>query len=75
MPKPKFKIEFEPGWADDLLDDDMTQEDIDALIDGINQLIATGEIFESATPFEELNPEEQAEIETMFAAKHIHTRH
>jgi hypothetical protein len=57
--KKQIDIEFEPGWADDL---ELTQEEYDALIDGINQLVVTGEIFENATPLEELPEEEQQEI-------------
>jgi uncharacterized protein YoaH (UPF0181 family) len=53
--KPKT-VEFEDGWADEL---NLTQEEYDALVDGIRQLVATGEIFENAT---ELPLEEQQEI-------------
>jgi uncharacterized protein YoaH (UPF0181 family) len=53
--KPKT-VEFEEGWADEL---NLTQEEYDALVDGIRQLVATGEIFENAT---ELPLEEQQEI-------------
>jgi hypothetical protein len=52
-------VVFDEGWADDM---DLTQEEYDALIDGIKQLVATGEIFENATPIEELDEEEQQEI-------------
>ena len=52
-------VEFEEGWADEL---NLTQEEYDALVDGIKQLVATGEIFENATPVEELPLEEQQEI-------------
>ena len=51
--KPKEVI-FEEGWADEL---DLSQEDYDALVRGIQELVATGEIFEDATPIEDL-PEE-----------------
>lgn len=57
--KKPTEVEFEPGWADEL---DLTQEEYDALIDGIKQLVATGEIFENATPIDELDEEEQQEI-------------
>jgi hypothetical protein len=53
------KIIFEDGWADEM---NLTQEEYDALIDGIKQLVATGEIFENATPIDELDEEEQQEI-------------
>jgi hypothetical protein len=52
-------VEFVPGWADEM---DLTQEEYDALIDGIRQLVTTGEIFENSTPIEELDEEEQQEI-------------
>ena len=52
-------IEFEDGWADEL---NLSQEEYDALVDGIKQLVATGEIFENATPVSELPLEEQQEI-------------
>jgi len=52
-------IEFEDGWADEL---DLSQEEYDALVDGIRQLVATGEIFENATPVSDLSLEEQQEI-------------
>jgi hypothetical protein len=60
--KPKT-VEFEEGWADELMEDmDMTQEDIDNLMKGIIQLVETGEIFEEATPVSELPEDEQEEI-------------
>jgi hypothetical protein len=60
MTKKKLKtVEFEDGWADEL---DLNQQEYDALLDGIIQLVATGEIFENATPVDELPLEEQQEI-------------
>jgi hypothetical protein len=56
--KPKT-VEFEDGWADEL---NLTQEEYNALVDGIRQLVATGEILENATPVDELPLEEQQEI-------------
>jgi hypothetical protein len=56
--KPKT-VEFEDGWADEL---NLTQEEYDALVDGIRQLVTTGEILENATPVDELPLEEQQEI-------------
>jgi hypothetical protein len=50
---------FADGWADEM---ELTQDEYDALIDGIRQLVATGEIFENATPIDELDDEEQQEI-------------
>lgn len=71
MTKRKVKdVIFEDGWADEL---DLTQEEYDALIDGIKQLVATGEIFENATPVEELPLEEQQEILEQISNKN--TRH
>jgi hypothetical protein len=55
----KKTVEFVPGWADEM---DLSQEEYNALIDGIKQLVATGEIFENATPIDELPEEEQQEI-------------
>lgn len=60
--KPKT-VEFEEGWADELMEDmDMTQEDIDNLMEGIIQLVTTGEIFEDAVRVSDLPEEEQQEI-------------
>ena len=55
----KKTVEFDEGWADEL---DLTQEELDALVFGITQLVTTGEIFEDATPIDELPEEEQQEI-------------
>jgi hypothetical protein len=52
----QLDVEFAPGWADEM---DLNQEEYDALIDGIKQLVATGEIFENSTPIDELPQEEQ----------------
>jgi Holliday junction resolvase RusA-like endonuclease len=71
--KPKT-VEFEEGWADELMEDmDMTQEDIDNLMKGIIQLVETGEIFEEATPVSELPEDEQASIIERLSKKN--TRH
>jgi hypothetical protein len=59
---------FDEGWADDM---ELTQDQYDALIDGINQLVATGEIFENATPIDELPAEEQEEILNQINRKNI----
>jgi hypothetical protein len=67
--KPKT-VEFEDGWADEL---NLTQEEYDALVDGIRQLVATGEILENATPVDELPLEEQQEILESIIRKN--TRH
>lgn len=73
--KPKT-VEFEEGWADKLMEDmDMTQEDIDNLMEGIIQLVTTGEIFEDAVRVSDLPEEEQAEIMDMLENKQKRTRH
>lgn len=61
---------FDEGWADEM---ELTQDEYDALVDGIKQLVATGEIFENATPIEELPLEEQEEILEQINRKN--TRH
>lgn len=66
--KKPTEVEFEEGWADEL---DLTQEEYDALVDGIKQLVATGEIFENATPIDELDEEEQQEILEQINRKNI----
>jgi len=43
----KKTVEFEDGWADEL---NLTQEEYDALVDGIRQLVTTGEILEQDPP-------------------------
>jgi len=68
--KKPLTVEFEDGWADEL---NLSQEEYDALVDGIRQLVATGEIFENATPVEELPLEEQQEILEQISNKN--TRH
>ena len=73
MTTPK-KIEFEEGCFDNL-EDDLTQEEMEALIQGIHQLLETGEIFENATPVEDLPEEEQEAIARMFERKVKQTRH
>ena len=67
--KPKT-VSFEDGWADEL---NLTQEEYDQLVDGIRQLVSTGEIFESATPIDELPIEEQQDILEQINRKN--TRH
>ena len=68
--KKQLDVEFVPGWADEL---ELNQEEYDALIDGIKQLISTGEIFENATPVSELDIKEQEEILEQINRKN--TRH
>ena len=73
MTTPK-KIEFEDGCFDNL-EDDLTQEEMEALVQGIHQLLETGEIFENAIPVEDLPEEEQEAIARMFERKAKRTRH
>jgi Holliday junction resolvase RusA-like endonuclease len=73
--KPKT-VEFEEGWADELMEDmDMTQEDIDNLMEGIIQLVTTGEILHDAVRVDDLPEDEQQEIMEMFERKQKRTRH
>jgi choline kinase len=68
--KEENEVEFENGWADEL---GLSQEDYDALVRGIQELVATGEIFEDATPINELPEEEQQAILEQITRKN--TRH
>jgi len=61
-------VEFEDGWADEL---NLSQEEYNALIDGIRQLVTTGEIFENSTPVDELPLEEQQEIAKSINNKNV----
>lgn len=72
--KPPLNIVFEEGCFDELTDE-LTEEEMEALIDGIFQLAETGEIISESTPVEELPPEEQAEIIDMLERKKKRTRH
>jgi hypothetical protein len=72
----KKTVEFEEGWADELMEDmDMTQEDIDNLMEGIIQLVTTGEILHDAVRVDDLPEEEQQEIMEMLDRKQKRTRH
>jgi hypothetical protein len=64
---------FDEGCFDDMLD--LTQEEMDALIDGIMQLVETGEIFKNATLVDDLPEDEQAEIIDLIERKKRNTRH
>jgi len=64
---------FDEGCFDDMLD--LTQEEMEALIDGIMQLVETGEIFERATLVDDLPEDEQAEIFDLIERKKRNTRH
>jgi hypothetical protein len=64
---------FDEGCFDEMLD--LTREEMDALIDGIMQLVETGEIHERATLVEDLPEEEQVEIIDLLERKKRNTRH
>jgi len=68
----KKTIEFEEGWADEL---DLTQEELDALMDGIMQLVETGEILDDSERVDDLPEDEQAQIYEMLDRKQKRTRH
>jgi hypothetical protein len=63
MTKKKKTVEFEEGWADELLaDGSFTQEELNALMRGIVQMVETGEILADSMALEDLSEEEQQEI-------------
>ena len=63
MTNKKKTVEFEEGWADELLaDGSFTQEELNALMRGIVQMVETGQIMADAMAFEDLPEEEQQEI-------------
>jgi hypothetical protein len=63
MTKKKKTVEFEEGWADELLADGLvTEEELNALMRGIVQMVETGEILADAMALEDLSEEEQQEI-------------
>jgi len=63
MIKKKKTVEFEEGWADELLaDGSFTQEELNALMRGIVQMVETGEILADSMALEDLSEEEQQEI-------------
>jgi hypothetical protein len=61
-------VEFEEGWADEL---GLTQEELDALVRGITELVTTGEILEDGIPIEDLSEEEQQEILEQINRKNV----
>jgi hypothetical protein len=64
---------FEEGCFDEMLD--LTQEEMDALIEGIIQLVETGEIYSRAELVDDLPEDEQAEIIDLLERKKRNTRH
>jgi hypothetical protein len=64
---------FDEGCFDDMLD--LTQEEMDALIEGIMQLVETGEIYSRAELVNDLPEDEQADIIDMIERKKRNTRH
>lgn len=60
MTKKKRTVEFEEGWADELLADGLvTQEELNALMRGIVQMVETGQIVADSMAMEDLSEEEQ----------------
>jgi hypothetical protein len=75
MTKKKKTVEFEEGWADELLaDGTFTQEELNALMRGIVQMVETGEILADAMALEDLSEEEQEDIVELLN-KPKNTRH
>ena len=75
MTKKKKTVEFEEGWADELLaDGTFTQEELKALMRGIVQMVETGEILADAMALEDLSEEEQEDIVELLN-KPKNTRH
>jgi len=66
--KKPLEVIFDEGWADEL---NLDQDEYDALVQGIKELVATGEIFDEATPLEELPLEEQEEILNQINRKNV----
>ena len=64
---------FEEGCFDEMLD--LTQDEMDALIEGIRQLVETGEIYSRAELVDDLPEDEQADIIDMIERKKRNTRH
>ena len=53
----------------------LTQEEMDALMEGIIQLVETGEIYSRAKLVDDLPEDEQAEIIDLIERKKRNTRH
>jgi len=68
----KTKIIFDEGCFDHI--DDLTEEEMEQLMQEIAEAVESGEFFETATPVDELPPEEQEEILEMLS-KQKNTRH
>ena len=64
---------FEEGCFDEMLD--LTQDEMDALIEGIMQLVETGEIYSRAELVDDLPEDEQADIIDLIERKKRNTRH
>ncbi|CAB4196175.1 hypothetical protein UFOVP1640_66 [uncultured Caudovirales phage] len=63
MTRKKRTVEFEEGWADELLADGLvTQEELNALMRGIVQMVETGQIVADSMAMEDLSEEEQQDI-------------
>ena len=63
MTRKKRTVEFEEGWADELLADGLvTQEELNALMRGIVQMVETGQIVADSMAMEDFSEEEQQDI-------------
>jgi len=72
----KPKVIFEPGWADAMMEDgDMTEQDLQDLMQHIIDLFESGELEEHSTPVSELPEEEQEEIYNMIERSQKNVRH
>ena len=68
----KTKIIFDEGCFDSI--DDLTEEEMEQLMNDIADAVESGEFFETAVPVDELPPEEQEEILDMLSQQK-NTRH
>ena len=66
----KYKVEFAEGCFDELAEE-MTQEELDALIAEIHRLAESGELVENC---QQLTPEEEAEVMFMLNEQGRNTR-
>ena len=63
MTKKKKTVEFEEGWADELLADGLvTEEELNMLMRGIVQMVETGQILAEEMAEEDLTEEEMQDI-------------
>ena len=63
MTKKKKTVEFDEGWADELLADGLvTEEELNMLMRGIIQMVETGEILTEAFADDDLTEEEMRHL-------------